>query len=133
MVSRSHYCCPTCFIAIKGEHSFREKKCSSCGGPMVGMGKHFKAPRKANKAQWRKVALVLETAFEHHPSCVYHGRQDKLYPHYWCRCPSLRDTKSVADVKSGLGIRRSRKKNWAVSKPTKLKPKFDHGRDRGRL
>ena len=87
MVSRTHYCCPTCRVAVKEEWRGKDSL-HSCGQPMIPMGRNFKAPRKDNKSQWRKIALVIETA------------------------SLLREFKTVSEVKSRAGLRRSDKKNW---------------------
>jgi len=131
MVSRSHYACPTCRIAVKDPI----EKCPSCGELMVCLGKHFKAPRKANKGQWKKIALAVESYPRHHPECYYSNKNATFtnWSLLWwgCRCASFRDFQTVSDVKSARGLRRSRSKNWAASQPTKgrPKPKYDYGRD----
>jgi hypothetical protein len=126
MVSNSHYACPSCRATTKYSAPTHD-----CGKPMVYMGKNFRPPRKSNKAQWRKIELAAEHRRGHHPNCFYSG-----YAHMdrrWraCRCSWFANFQTLADVKSGLGLRRSRKRNWA--KPARtghqpMRPRYDHGR-----
>lgn len=124
MVSSLHYACPTCRVAVKGGAEVH-----FCGQPLVGMGKNFRPPRKTNKTQWRKIALAVESARQHHPNCLYGNGTRPELGWYWCRCPNLRDYATPSDVKSGKGLRRSGIKNYAPSTPIKGRPRpqYDYG------
>jgi hypothetical protein len=39
-------------------------KCPSCGGPTYFMGIHFKAPKKTDIQQWKKVELLIQAGFD---------------------------------------------------------------------
>jgi len=38
-------------------------KCPDCGRPMTWMGRAFRAPRRDNTKQWRKVELLVRNGF----------------------------------------------------------------------
>jgi hypothetical protein len=38
-------------------------KCPDCGRPMAWMGRAFRAPRRENTKQWRKVELLARNGF----------------------------------------------------------------------
>ena len=40
-----------------------ELKCPDCGGSAHNFGRHFKAPKKSDLKQWRKVAYLFEHGF----------------------------------------------------------------------
>ena len=78
---KQHYACFDCRKAFKQlpdcdlpDHVVQERaedhtvKCPDCGSPMNSMGPDFKAPRKTDKKQWAKVALLFEHGFAYH-SC----------------------------------------------------------------
>lgn len=61
-----HYACLECRLAFKGEWDRGEgydgdRRCPHCAQPALAMGLDFKAPRKRNVGQWRKLALVVES------------------------------------------------------------------------
>ncbi len=41
----------------------RQMICPDCGGPAYNFGRHFKAPKKADIAQWKKVQFLFEHGF----------------------------------------------------------------------
>ena len=115
-MSRRHYACPPCRYSTKDEGV---SHCPHCGSSLMGMGRDFRPPRHTNKVQWKKIELavqVIETQ-HHHPNCYYSKitRVDRRDPWTWvgCKCPYFRDFKTPADVKSGRGLRRSDRKNYA--------------------
>lgn len=65
---RMPYACFNCRISLKedlmyfGDTETQESsvRCPNCGQGMKPMGHDFQAPRKQNKAQWRKVRLLYE-------------------------------------------------------------------------
>lgn len=124
-----HYACFTCRVSSK-YHVHH-----SCGAPLVPMGKDFKAPRKDDIAQWKKLALAINGTRQHHPNCVYSDkkrigvvREPRCWS--WCSCPYLPNFKTVADVKSGYGLRRSREKVYADPVPVRghRRPRYRFGR-----
>jgi hypothetical protein len=130
-----HRICASCRYTTK----YVPGPCPHCGQSLVNMGKNFKAPRKDNVVQWRKLELVivLRRAGRHHPNCWY-AQQAAAGVHYddtrwgvaYCRCPWLKNFQTPADVKSGLGRRRSRRKNYAapVARAGRPRPRYDYGR-----
>ena len=40
-----------------------ELPCPECGGPAYNFGRHFKAPKKADKRQWQKIRFLFEHGF----------------------------------------------------------------------
>lgn len=130
MIANDHEICAPCRYATK----YVPGPCPHCGQALVSMGKNFKAPRKNDVAQWHKLALIVElwrTGKRHHPECWY-SKHASTSTQRWtfCRCPWLKNFRTFADVKSGLGLRRNRQKNWA---PVAIqtghgRPRFDYGR-----
>jgi hypothetical protein len=111
-MSRIHKTCPTCRFSTKDEGA---KSCPHCHGKLAGVGKNFRPPRRTNKTQWRKIELALATVRVHHPNC-YYSKSLRLKPAWswkWCQCPSFKDFKTPADVKTGIGLRRSDRKHYA--------------------
>ena len=130
MFTHDHKICAPCRYITK----YAPGPCPHCGQALVSMGKNFKAPRRDNEAQWRKLQLVVELwqkKIRHHPNCAYAKDPGAREPRwYYCRCPWLKNFRTFADVKSGLGLRRSRKKVWAPP-ATRIghgRPRFDYGR-----
>lgn len=129
-VANDHRICANCRYATK----YVPGPCPHCGRELVSMGKNFKAPRKQDEIQWRKLQLVVEawrTGNRHHPNCYYAKKSTSAEPRWlYCRCPWLKNFQTPADVKSGLGLRRSRRKNWAstTARPGHGRPRFDYGR-----
>jgi len=60
---KTHYACFDCRKTFKGtdrrQHQ-THKSCPQCGVTMTVMGNDFKAPRRKDTAQWRKVELLAE-------------------------------------------------------------------------
>jgi len=40
-----------------------ELKCPECGGTAYNLGRHFKAPKKSDTKQWKKVEFLIEHGF----------------------------------------------------------------------
>ena len=58
-----------------------ELPCPECGGPAYNFGRHFKAPRKADASQWRKVRFLFEHGFRFQKIRVGPGHHDTVpYP-----------------------------------------------------
>ena len=114
MPSNRHYICAPCRYVTK-----YQSNCHYCGGELTDMGSKFHSPRHTNKVQWKKIELAIEVLSKqiHHPNCYYSKitRVDRRGPWTWvsCKCPYFRDFKTPADVKSGRGLRRSDRKNYA--------------------
>jgi hypothetical protein len=124
-MQNEHYICIPCRYDGPGG------PCPRCLGDVIPMGNNFRAPRRTNEAQWRKVELAVKNRRQHHPNCFYaKERQTREIRYLHCSCPYLPDFHTPADVKSGLGLRRSRKKNWALPSVIKgrPRPKYDYGR-----
>lgn len=58
----SHYACLPCRHTAKHPLEAAESgpHCPLCRAPMTNLGRDFKAPRRADNNQWRKVALLVE-------------------------------------------------------------------------
>jgi hypothetical protein len=111
-MQNTHSACPACRYTTK----YQPGPCPHCGKALVYMGKNFRPPRAGNKSQWKKIELAV-SAPKHHPNCWYAGNRSdgKWDDGRWvfCQCPSFRDFHTPADVRSGRGLRRSRRKNYA--------------------
>lgn len=62
------YACVICRKSFKRQVDFAtcipsEKVCPECGRPSFRVGRHFKAPRRSDRAQWEKVRFLLEHGF----------------------------------------------------------------------
>ena len=59
------YVCFKCRKSFKRnyEEGLPDKKCSECGGVAVGLGRHFKAPKKKNIEQWKKIEYLVANGF----------------------------------------------------------------------
>ena len=40
-----------------------EMECPNCQGAMYNLGRHFKAPKKSDTEQWKKVAFLIDHGF----------------------------------------------------------------------
>ena len=74
------YVCLTCRRAFKRKPDRRspDKICPHCRGPAVGLSRKFRAPPRADEAQWKKVAFLVRRGFrfysvydEHHAAVPY--------------------------------------------------------------
>ena len=52
-----------------------ELKCPECGGTSYNFGRHFKAPKKSDKKQWKKVKFLFDHGFRFHKIRI--GSRDK--------------------------------------------------------
>jgi hypothetical protein len=52
-VYKRHMACFSCRVAVKDR-----ERCPHCGQPLVDMGLDFKAPKKTDIKQWRKLELL---------------------------------------------------------------------------
>jgi len=58
------YACFSCCCSFKHAPSETQKAvCPNCGETMVSMGRSFKAPRKNNTKQWKKVQRLWEAGY----------------------------------------------------------------------
>lgn len=63
------YACLSCKTAHKRHVEGRpseyplKMECPICKGTTFNLGRHFKAPKKADNAQWKKVAFLIEHGF----------------------------------------------------------------------
>lgn len=89
---KTHYACVTCRYTAK-EERYATLPCPHCRAPMVDAGRDFKAPRRGNVGQWRKVAVLLDA--------------DIRFDSCGCRGPGPRP-RTLADARTQLGHRRSR-------------------------
>jgi hypothetical protein len=94
---KTHWGCPPCRYTDKrtwrGYRPEDTPACPRCDAPMLDLGRDFKAPRRADRRQWRKVE-VLAGAGITFDSCG-------------CSGPGPRP-RTLADARSQLGERRSR-------------------------
>lgn len=58
---KTHYACFPCRFTAKYEQycGSATKECPHCRGRMIDLGRDFKAPRRADKNQWRKAELLF--------------------------------------------------------------------------
>ena len=58
-----------------------ELKCPECGGTSYNFGRHFKAPKKTDKKQWRKIQFLFEHGFRFQKIRIGAGDIDSIpYP-----------------------------------------------------
>ena len=62
------FACLDCRKSFKREFNLAEEcpmelKCPECGGPAYNFGRHFKAPKRSDLKQWKKVAYLFEHGF----------------------------------------------------------------------
>lgn len=62
------FACLDCRKSFKREFNLvvecpDELKCPDCGGLAHNFGRHFKAPKKSNLKQWKKVEFLFEHGF----------------------------------------------------------------------
>lgn len=113
--------CLDCRLSFKGTD-----KCPSCGKPLIGMGKKFKAPRRTNLNQWRKVAMMVEYGYGHcRPGVPRRTWPKAKAPHgrIICSCEGCRQFSrtrlyvykphTLSDAKNQVHLRRNRNKVYA--------------------
>jgi|GEM_PF-2621205 len=65
------HACFSCRKSFKRAHTEDETAvCPNCANPLAEMGRSFKAPRKNNVKQWKKVQLLWEAGYRF-PTNVY--------------------------------------------------------------
>lgn len=57
------FACLKCRKSFKREATANELTCPECGGVAYNFGRHFKAPRKADLHQWKKITFLFEHGF----------------------------------------------------------------------
>ena len=58
-----------------------ELPCPDCGGAAHNFGRHFKAPKKSDLKQWKKVAFLFEHGFRFQRIRIGSGHHDVVpYP-----------------------------------------------------
>jgi hypothetical protein len=62
------FACLDCCKSFKREFDLSkecpaELKCPDCGGISYNFGRHFKAPKKSNKKQWKKITYLFNHGF----------------------------------------------------------------------
>ena len=66
-----HFACFACRKSFKqlwtrSEGHVREPRCPDCGLKMWEMGRQFKAPKRSNLKQWRKVEALVRSGITFH-------------------------------------------------------------------
>ena len=57
------HACFECRVSFKRKLSDKRVLCSHCSTPLREMGRSFKAPKKADTEQWKKVQALWEAGF----------------------------------------------------------------------
>ena len=57
------FACFSCRVSFKRSAERGSKKCSNCGGELFNMGRAFKAPKRTNKEQWKKVEKLRRAGY----------------------------------------------------------------------
>ena len=79
------FACLSCRKSFKREFNMsegcpKELTCPECGGASYNMGRHFKAPKKSDIKQWKKIEFLNENGFrfqkirygsKHHETVAY--------------------------------------------------------------
>lgn len=60
------HACFDCCISFKIEQRDGRAPCPNCGSELADMGRSFKAPKKSNKMQWRKVEKLWLAGIRFH-------------------------------------------------------------------
>lgn len=94
---KTHFACLPCRYTAK-HPPWTEPACPRCRTTMIDLGRDFKAPRRGNTLQWRKIATLAAAGITF-DSCG-------------CTGPGPRP-RTLADTKSQLGQRRSDHKRAA--------------------
>lgn len=95
---KTHYACLPCqFTAKHPGRNDPAPACPRCGQHMVDVGRDFKAPRRANAGQWRKVRMLTAAGISF-DSCG-------------CTGPGPRP-RTLAEAKTQLRHRRTHRKDW---------------------
>lgn len=95
--AKSHWACLPCRHTAKFSR-YAEPVCPRCQTLMVNLGRDFKAPRRADKAQWDKVGRLVSVG--------------AVFDSCGCGGPGYRP-KSLSDAKTELRQRRTDCKVWA--------------------
>ncbi|BBM02436.1 hypothetical protein GL2_25100 [Microbulbifer sp. GL-2] len=80
------FACLDCRKSFKREFNLSkecpsELTCPDCGGPSHNFGRHFKAPKKTDLRQWKKVAFLFEHGFRFQKIRIGSGHHDVVpYP-----------------------------------------------------
>lgn len=95
---KTHFICIPCRKHWKGggdgmRMEMHSLHCPHCGANGIDMGKDFKAPRRDDERQWRKLALLVERGL--------------LFRSCGCDGPGPRPG-TLSDAKSLFGLRRKR-------------------------
>lgn len=71
---RESFACFNCKVSFKQDGSVDERPCPNCNGIMYRMGWSFKAPRKHDKDQWKKVQILYAEGFRFFGSGNYESQ-----------------------------------------------------------
>jgi hypothetical protein len=94
--AKTHFACLPCRYTGKLPQRLDEPpRCPHCHSGMIDLGKDFKAPRRQNLAQWRKVTLLADAGITF-DSCG-------------CSGPGPRP-RTLAEAKTQLRLRRTHRK-----------------------
>ncbi|MCW8880436.1 MAG: hypothetical protein OQJ89_09440 [Kangiellaceae bacterium] len=81
------FACIKCCKSFKREFDMapkdypKELPCSECGGVAYNYGRHFKAPKKNDTAQWKKIEFLHEHGFRFQKIRIGSGHHDVVpYP-----------------------------------------------------
>jgi predicted RNA-binding Zn-ribbon protein involved in translation (DUF1610 family) len=103
---KTHRVCLPCRRSLK-QSTGSTAPCPECGGELVNMGRDFKAPRRSNARQWRKLELLV--AAGRRAVDPRYRTDGPLFDSCGCTGPGPRP-RTLADAKSLLGVRRSRRR-----------------------
>lgn len=99
---RTHFACLDDRRAAK-HPAGAAPRCPDCGQPMVELGRDFHAPRRADRRQWRKVAMLVRAGVR---AVDPLRRGGPLFDSCGCTGPGPRPA-GLADAKTLLRQRRS--------------------------
>jgi predicted RNA-binding Zn-ribbon protein involved in translation (DUF1610 family) len=57
------FVCFSCRKSFKKPNSVSVRSCPECGGAMTQLSRKFKAPKRSDTAQWKKVQLLVSHGF----------------------------------------------------------------------
>lgn len=114
---KTHFVCLPCRRSFKHDYG-SSPRCPSCTKPMIHMGRDFHPPRRADRRQWAKLALLLDAQPERR-DVVGPLPQAPLFDSCGCTGPGTRP-RTLADAKSALRSRRSDRRAPAAKPRTRI-------------
>ena len=74
-----HFACFECrksfsYSVLRSDKTSFERKCPDCGQALYPMGRKFKAPKRSDVKQWKKVELIHKAGMRHFPKYLWQAK-----------------------------------------------------------